>query len=354
MRGCSPLAFPSTQAPPPRRLYPIRAAAPFRRLAAVGVISKILTTSIRLLVTTGLLWALAWRADLTQVAHALAKVSLAPLASGLVALIAVGLIGAWRWHMVLSAEAPSPGPAALARILFVGLFFNQVLPSGIGGDAVRVLRCRRLGIGLPAAIHSILIDRASGFAVFLLLYAAILPSLLHILTDPRQRVVVIAMFVGAVTGAAGLLWFDRLPARILRIPALAQVAALSRASRGIFGEPRRAAAVFASSVVIVTLIIMIYKLLGDGLGHPLPLVSWAVVVPPVTLIQLFPVALAGWGVREVGVVVVLAGFGVPAEAALAISLLFGLAQVAVALPGGLIWLFDWDIARLGRSPGFAA
>ena len=73
-----------------------------------------------------------------------------------------------------------------------------------------------------------------------------------------------------------------------------------------------------------------------------------------TLIQLFPVALAGWGVREAGVVVALAGFGVPAEPALAISLLFGLAQGAVALPGGLIWLLDWDIAGSRCSSDIAA
>ncbi len=69
------------------------------------------------------------------------------------------------------------------------------------------------------------------------------------------------------------------------------------------------------------------------------------IVPPVTLIQLLPVSLAGWGVREVVLVVALAPFGVPPEAALAISVLFGLCLVVIGLPGGLIWLVDWDIAR---------
>src|SRR6516225_3540218 len=52
----------------------------------------------------------------------------------------------------------------------------------------------------------------------------------------------------------------------------------------------------------------------------LPFISWIVIVPPVSLIQLVPVSLAGWGVRELGFVVVLAGFGIPAETALAASL----------------------------------
>ena len=74
------------------------------------------------------------------------------------------------------------------------------------------------------------------------------------------------------------------------------------------------------------------------------------IVPPVTLIQLVPVSLAGWGVREVALVVALGSFGVPAEAALATSVLLGLCLILVGLPGGLIWLADWDIARPRRAP----
>ena len=69
------------------------------------------------------------------------------------------------------------------------------------------------------------------------------------------------------------------------------------------------------------------------------------IVPPVTLIQLVPVSLAGWGLRELGFVVVLAGFGIPAEPALAASLLVGLCTIVVGLPGGLLWLTGWDITR---------
>jgi hypothetical protein len=72
------------------------------------------------------------------------------------------------------------------------------------------------------------------------------------------------------------------------------------------------------------------------------------IVPPVTLLQLVPISLAGWGVREAALVVALGWFGVPAEAALAISVLVGLCLILVGLPGGLIWLADWDIAPSPR------
>jgi hypothetical protein len=70
------------------------------------------------------------------------------LVAALVALLTGNLIVALRWHLILSAEAPSPGPCALVKLVLVGLFFNQVLPTGVRGDAVRAWPCRRLGIDL--------------------------------------------------------------------------------------------------------------------------------------------------------------------------------------------------------------
>ena len=103
------------------------------------------------------------------------------LVAALVALLTGNLIVALRWRLILSAEAPSPGPGALVKLVLVGLFFNQVLPTGVGGDAVRAWRCRKLGIDLGAAIRSILLDRFCGYLVLVAVYAASLPSLLNIL-----------------------------------------------------------------------------------------------------------------------------------------------------------------------------
>jgi uncharacterized membrane protein YbhN (UPF0104 family) len=67
--------------------------------------------------------------------------------SALVVLLTASLAVVLRWHIILSAEAPSPGAGALLKIVWVGLFFNQVLPTGVGGDVVRAWRCRKIGIG---------------------------------------------------------------------------------------------------------------------------------------------------------------------------------------------------------------
>lgn len=310
-----------------------------------AVIRRVLITALRLLVTAGLLWALVARIDVARAAEIAGHVSLPILAAALAALVGILPANAMRWRVILAAEGALPGLGSLTKLLFVGLFFNQVLPTGIGGDAVRAWRCRRLGVGLGAAVRSVLLDRASGYAVIVAVYAASLPALLRVLSDPEEQASVIVALGAALLGLLGLPLMDHMPARLLRLPVSAALADLSRETRRLVTHPGRCAAVLGLSIVTVGLAVLAYMLVGDSLGVPLSFATWLLVVPPVSLLQLLPISLAGWGVREVGMVVILAGFGVPAEAALAISVLTGLCLAIIGLPGGLIWLANWDIAQ---------
>ena len=313
----------------------------------VSTIRKILFAGIRLLATVGLLWALLGRVDLSRALEIIRHTSPPLVAAALIALLAGTPVVALRWHIILSAETPSPGVGRLLKIVLVGMFFNQLLPTGVGGDAVRAWRCRKLGIGLGAAIRSILLDRACGYAGLVAVYGASLPALLRILPDARQRSFVVAVFAVALSGLLGLLLLDQLPRPLLRHRLVAPLVELSRNSRRLFTRPKSSGAVLALSLCGIGLGILAFKFVGSSVGARLSLASWVTIMPPVTLIQLLPVSLAGWGVREVVLVVALASFGVPAEAALATSVLAGLCLAAVGLPGGLIWLANWDVARPG-------
>jgi hypothetical protein len=76
-----------------------------------------------------------------------------------------------------------------------------------------------------------------------------------------------------------------------------------------------------------------------GLGLSIEWGGFLLMVPLVGLMMVVPISIAGWGVRE-GVMVVGFGYlGVAPEAALALSILYGLLILAIALPGGAIWMF---------------
>jgi len=302
---------------------------------------------LRLAVTFGLLSALAMRMDLARAEQVLSRLSLPLLAGALAALfIAAVPVNALRWSVILAAgRGPVPGTRSLMKLLLVGLFFNQVLPTGVGGDAVRAWRCRKLGIGLGAAVRSVLLDRASGYLVMVVIYALALPVLLRSFPDVRERAGLAAVLGGALCGFLALTLMDRLPTPLLRLPMVPALGDLSGELRRLLVDPSRCGIVLGLSVLTIGFSVLAYMLTGESLGVDLSFETWLLVVPPLAFIQLLPISLAGWGVREAGLVFILAGFGIPAEAALATSLLMGLSLIIVGLPGGLIWLFGWDIAQ---------
>ena len=134
--------------------------------------------------------------------------------------------------------------------------------------------------------------------VTVVLFAAGLPVLLHILPDARQRCGVVLLLGAALCGLLALFLIDYLPRRLLHFRLVAELAALSREGRRLFGRPAWFGAVMLLSAATVGLTILAFMLVGDSLGVNLSIGSWVVIVSPVSLIQLVPVSLAGWGVRE--------------------------------------------------------
>jgi uncharacterized membrane protein YbhN (UPF0104 family) len=290
-----------------------------------------------------LFWLLASRIDVTQAADLVSSSLSWSLLAGILMLAATIPINGLRWRAILSNRNKFPSTFNLLKIIFVGLFFNQVLPTGIGGDAVRAWRCQKLGIHLGTAIRSILIERASGYFVLVVLYASGLPFLLRAMSGASEKRIILAVLITAIAALASLFVLDWLLSFAARRPIIALLTDLSRDARRLCSELSRLAMVLFLSGLGIGLTALSFKFLGDSVSVELSYPNWLIIIPPVALISLLPVSLAGWGVREATLVVVLAGFGVPNENALATSLLFGLCQIVIAVPGGLIWLTGWDL-----------
>jgi uncharacterized membrane protein YbhN (UPF0104 family) len=216
------------------------------------------------------LWALLAHVDLSRAKELVDHVSLPLLAVGAAALLASSPFRALHWHIVLAAETTSPGPWTSLKIVLVGLFFNQVLPPGVGGDAVRAWRCHKLGIGPGAAIRSLILDRVSGYFVLVVLFAAGLPVLLHILPNARQRCGIVLLLGAALCGLLALFLMDYLPRRLLHFRLMAGFAALSRAGRRLFGRPTRSGAILSLGAATVGLTIIAFMLVAGSLGVDLP------------------------------------------------------------------------------------
>jgi glycosyltransferase 2 family protein len=264
--------------------------------------------------SVGLLaWVLA-HADLVEVFASLAEADLGRVALVLALLPGPMLISGWRWQLLLRAQGHALSLRYLMTSALVALFARQLLPSIIGGDAVRLWDCCRAGVGRGAALAVLLVDRMLG-ALALVCFALLGLATARDLTAglpwlPFWLGLGLAAALGAV--AAVFLpprWLVLLSASLgdrvgprLRSP-LQRLVAIGLPFRGAHGVLGRA---FGLSLLLQVHVILLYWLMGEALGLGVPIGSYFVIIPVALFAMLLPVSINGIGLRE-GIFVLLLG-----------------------------------------------
>src|SRR5690606_2801011 len=115
------------------------AGAPGPRVGGAGCMKGIPLKGwpVKLLVTVALLAALFAFLDIGQLREHAADLRWNQVGmAALVVLLAI-VLSAWKWGLLLASRGFPLPMTRLLRHYFVGLFFNNLLPSTVGGDAVR-------------------------------------------------------------------------------------------------------------------------------------------------------------------------------------------------------------------------
>ena len=290
------------------------------------------------LVTAGLIWLVLRGVDLGAALERAAGLS--PVA----AVLAVGLlishcfVAGWRWRLVMRLFGPVLPVGTSVRLFLEGYFFNNALPSTIGGDAVRIWRAQSMGLPLGASVSGVLLDRVTGLTGLIILVAAGQPLLYARIEDPATRLAFGAILLAGIAFIALMILARYIPKRVIPERLHDGVDTLSEATYAAYLRPAVSLPVLGLSVAVHGLIVASVHVLAVGLGLDVGWFESLVLVPAVILLSTVPVSIGGWGLREGLMVLALGLAGVPADAALSVSILFGLAQITAGLPGGVLWL----------------
>jgi uncharacterized protein (TIRG00374 family) len=245
---------------------------------------------------------------------------------------------ALRWREIGLICGASLTPATALRYSFVGTFFSQVLPSSIGGDAVRIWLLARGGAGWPTAIYSVLIDRVVGVSVLALIVVMCLPWTVGLIHDPTARVALALIGFGSLAAAAVFLSLSSRHLRILERWWLTRH--LAAASRLTWRLGRSAAGmrVAALSVLIHLFTVLAAWGAASAAHASVDFTQVLFLFLPVILIATIPVSIAGWGVREGAMVLAFSYAGLSESDGLIVSILYGAASLAIGAIGGLVWI----------------
>lgn len=317
------------------------------------------STWIRIIVSLVLLALLLWQAGAQNVVDRLRQMN--PwdfsIAFGLY-LLGVWL-RAWRWQGLLAAVGYPARLGRLTELYFVGMFFNQMLPTGIGGDVVRVYESAKDGAGTAHAASAVVVDRATGLitlmgmALVTLLGAMLLrPGLV----DSSVALVILAVSGGVVMGMVAMLEADRLRGLFARVPLLGRwldKPGMRRFAES-FAEYKGVAlnkALLVSIVFNLQLVATNY-FLGVALGinalMDTPILYYLLFIPIVSFVLALPISVSGLGAREAAYVALFGSVGIASDQALALSLSFYLVNLLTGAIGGVLYFISG--VRAARHP----
>ncbi len=300
--------------------------------------------ALQIAVSAALLWLLFRDFDWTSLWTVLLAMPAWFYVLSFAAVLAGQLLYAYRWRLILDALGLRVAYRVVIEQYVVGIFFNNFLPSTIGGDWAKVYYLGR-SEGYVRVGASVLVDRVLG--LFLL---ATLSVVLLWLSGPRDPVLITARTVLTVlwaTLAVGLAlalavgsWVRR---RVARWPRLeVQVDSFRRLLEHVAQAARQPGVLAGSGAAVFTYFVILgavyQQLIAMVTGGTPSLIAVTAAVTAIATLSNVPISVNGLGVREQLHLALLGGFGLGREAAAGMSLLLFGHLLLISAVGAVVWL----------------
>jgi uncharacterized membrane protein YbhN (UPF0104 family) len=312
---------------------------------------RILLSALKILVSGALLYFALRKANFADLASRINIASLGWIGLAIAVTFLQIFVGVLRWREVSAECGASLTTRQAMRYNVIGAFFNQTLPSSIGGDAVRLWLVARAGAGWRAATYSIFVDRAIGLIALAIIIVASLPWSYNLISDSHGRSALLLVDFAALAGGIGFLVLGRLPWPWLkRWWATHHLHACSVIANRVIFSRDRGPKVAVLSVLVHVLAVVIAWCVVQSIAAPVVFGQIFQLIPPVMLITMLPISIAGWGVREATMGLAFGYAGLMTNEGVNISLLFGAVSFIVGAFGGLVWIFSAEKAAQGSAP----
>lgn len=293
-------------------------------------------------------WLLA-TVDLPRFWAALALADVKLLAMAAVAQVGVFLVLSFRYWVLLSAIEPCRFHKTLGSY-YAGIFANNFLPTGVGGDVVRSWRLRGLDIEWDRLLSSSLVDRILGLISILFLGLCGIAASEHVTLDAQSLWLLGVIFLGlplalyVVFSPRCHRWLRQIAGGLQRFSLVNFVFRMFDQCAQYKAYPGRLLLAIGLTVLLQSLTVAAYWLIGRALGIDLSLAAYFAIVPIVVVVTNLPISLGGIGLREGAMVALLLQFGAEQSLATANAMGYLGLLLLLSLPGGLVFMARAPIA----------
>jgi len=292
---------------------------------------------IKIFISVLLLGFLIYKFDWPALIDVFVKANPSWLVLAVVLIVLSMVVSVEKWSQILKAEGIYLPWYLLWKAYWIGIFFNNFLPSSIGGDGIRIFLVGRNISNMPGVASSVIIERllaTLGLALTGLLAGFVVKSNWQ----------VSCLFIMLTLVAIGLLFFlmwGSIPTFIAgrngRVNDFMSILLLH--GQAVRGHGKRILMAGCFSVLFqLTVVAVNYAIFHSLHVNSLGWLELVYMIPAVSAIAMFPIGINGYGVRESAYVLLFASYGVAGSVALGASLLFAVLVSFCSLYGGLFWL----------------
>lgn len=310
---------------------------------------KILVTVFQLAVTIALLyWVYHDPNRRAQMAEALRHARYSWVVIGILAYVIVEIAAAFRWHVLLKVQGIHLSFWRLSGLFLIGMFYNQFLPGGTGGDIIKSYYLLKETPDKKAgALLAVVFDRIIGLVALVAITGTLIGlryDFLSQTTETRQLLWILLVVLGV--SIAGLLTtfvitgfklFHSLP---LRFPGREKLIEISAAYHLYARHWRATLVAFGSSIVAHLATFATFLSVAYSLRANVKILDFFAVMPIERTISAMPISFAGIGWREKVLQIMLHGVcGVPEATAILVGSLSFLIILICCLPGAIVYFF---------------
>ncbi len=297
--------------------------------------------------SVGLMWWILQGTNFSEIGVSIRSASL-PLLCLAFGLPFLGyFISVSRWRLLLKAQGISAQVGHLVLAFMVSVFFNNFLPSTIGGDAFRIYESWRLGASKASAVAVVFVDRFLGLLALIVLTMIGLLSTNPISeTIPYLSLWVVTGFVLVVAlgfvlfHSSFALGFDQWDSQSKLVTQMwGIVHKINDGFAAFRGRTDTVLQAFGLSLLLQANVVVQYFIIAEALHFSIPFWSFFLIIPLTLFVMLLPISINGIGLRESIFVLILAPWGVEKPEALALAWLAYGCLVGQGLLGGAVYAF---------------
>jgi len=299
-------------------------------------------------ISAALLTVLFWRVDAASLWASARQASLVWLGVALTIYTVNMLASTWRWKLLLNAQNVQMGRRSLFGSYLVAAFFNNFLPSNIGGDVIRIRDTAAPAGSKTLATTIVLVDRVLGLMGLVLVAALGATMASRGASGGALPIWPAWLWAGFVLGAIALTPAVLAPTGVGRLlqPLTVvhpewvgdRIDLLISALTRFREQPGALARCFTGAVFVQFTMVIFYLAVVYALHMPLSLWDLAVIVPISFVVQMLPVSVNGFGVREAAFSFYFTRLHLPIQSAILLSLMATALMMLFSLSGAAVYV----------------